>query len=223
VNLILNIDTAMETASICLADNGNPVAYASHTSKKDHASWLHVAIKTIMSAQKLQLNQLKAIAVSEGPGSYTGLRVGMATAKGLCYALNKPLITVPTLKIMAFAAKNEPTELLIPMIDARRMEVFTAIYTSGLTEICSATNMILDNNSFQNHLNQHTITFFGSGSNKFKALISHRNAFFGIIDSNATHMIELSKLKADENNFTDLAYSEPFYGKDFHSNVKHTL
>jgi len=223
VNLILNIDTALETASICLAQDGHPIAYSANHSQKDHAPWLHSAIKKLFVSQNILLAELSAIAVSEGPGSYTGLRVGMSTAKGLCYALNKPLITINTLKMMAYAAQNEGTEFLAPMIDARRMEVFTAIYSRSLTEIISPTNKILDSSTFMNIIDQHTVTFFGNGSEKFKALISHKNAIFKGIDTNATHMIELSKQKDLQKNYADLAYSEPYYGKEFHSTVKHTL
>jgi universal bacterial protein YeaZ len=223
VNLILNIDTALETASICLAENGKPIAYSSNHSQKDHAAWLHPAIKKLFTAQNTSIAEVSAISVSEGPGSYTGLRVGMSTAKGLCYALNKPLITISTLKMMAFAARNEQTELLAPMIDARRMEVFTAIYSRGLTEILPSSNIILDVNSFQDHINQHTITFFGTGSEKFKVLMSHKNAIFKAIETNATHMAELSYKKQMQEIYADLAYSEPNYGKEFHTTVKHTL
>jgi tRNA threonylcarbamoyladenosine biosynthesis protein TsaB len=223
VNLILNIDTALETASICLAENGNAIAYSANHAQKDHAAWLHPAIIKLFSAQNIPIADIAAIAVSEGPGSYTGLRVGMATAKGLCYALNKPLITISTLKMMAFAARNEQTELLAPMIDARRMEVFTAIYSRSLTEILPASNLILEFNSFEEFINQHTITFFGSGSEKFKALMSHKNAIFKAIETNATHMVELSYEKEKQKIYADLAYSEPYYGKEFHSTVKHTL
>ena len=223
MNLILNIDTALETASICLAENGKAIAYSSNHSQKDHASWLHPAIKKLFDAQQIPIAEVSSIAVSEGPGSYTGLRVGMSTAKGLCYALNKPLITVSTLKLMAFAAKNEATELLAPMIDARRMEVFTAIYSRGLTEILPPSNLILDVNSFHEFINQHSITFYGSGSEKFKMLMSHKNAIFKAIETNATHMAELSYEKQLKKIYADLAYSEPYYGKEFHSTVKHTL
>lgn len=223
MNLILNIDTALETASICLAESGKPIAYSANHSQKDHASWLHPAIKQLFAAQKINMKQVSAFAVSEGPGSYTGLRVGMSTAKGLCYALNKPLITISTLKMMAFAAKNEETELLAPMIDARRMEVFTALYSRGITEILPPSNIILDAFSFHDEINKQTITFFGSGSEKFKSFVSHKNAIFKGIETNATHMTDLSNEKDIHNIYADLAYSEPYYGKEFHSTVKHTL
>src|SRR6266513_982784 len=128
MSLLLNIDTAIETASICLSKDGNVLHLSINENQKDHAAWLTVAIQEMMQNSGYQLNQLNAIAVTIGPGSYTGLRVGLSTAKGLCYVLKIPLLTIGTLEMMAFAAKQNPVDLLCPMIDARRMEVFTAVY-----------------------------------------------------------------------------------------------
>src|SRR6478672_10593007 len=155
----------------------------------------------MMEEAGISLQELDAIAVSSGPGSYTGLRVSMATAKGLCYALQKPLITVSTLKMMAVAALDTITELLCPMIDARRMEVFTAVYDHSLSEILSPVNIILEKESFKNLLEKHSILFFGNGSDKFKALISHPNGSFKSLEATAQHM-------------TGLSYSQ-FKNKDF--------
>src|SRR6187401_260662 len=128
--LILNIDTAVDVASICLAKDGKVLSIAKNESQKDHASWLHVAIKEVFEENNLELRSVDAIAVTGGPGSYTGLRIGVATAKGICYALNKPLISVNTLE--SFAAgirkKNPDFDYYVPMLDARRMEVYCAIY-----------------------------------------------------------------------------------------------
>src|ERR1044071_1620569 len=135
--LILNIDTAMGTASIRLAQEGKTLALAENIAQKEHASWLHPAIEQMMGTAGYSLRELKAVAVTAGPGSYTGLRVGMAAAKGFCYALNIPLITEDTLRVMAFAAKEQLGEgdYLCPMIDARRMEVFTAVNRNDLTTV----------------------------------------------------------------------------------------
>src|ERR1051325_9884884 len=141
--LILNIDTAIETASICLSEDKNVLKFAINENQKDHAAWLSVAIKTLMKEAGIQLNQLNTIAVTIGPGSYTGLRVGLSAAKGLCYALNIPLITIGTLEMMAMAAKEEPVDLLCPMIDARRLEVFTAVYNKKMEEVRSPHSLIL--------------------------------------------------------------------------------
>jgi tRNA threonylcarbamoyladenosine biosynthesis protein TsaB len=217
VSLILNIDTAVQTASVCLSLDGECIGLKINPSQKDHAAWLHIAIEELLSDRKFTLSSLHAIAVSAGPGSYTGLRVGMATAKGLCYALNLPLITVSTLQMMAIAAQEEPTDLLCPMIDARRMEVFTAVYNKTLTEVVSPANIILTETFLNNLLEEHTITFFGNGSPKFAKLINNKKAIFKHIDATAEHIGKLSNVFYQQKIFADLAYSEPFYGKEFYS------
>ena len=178
---------------------------------------MHEAIAGLLKTAAIELNNIDAVAVSSGPGSYTGLRVGMATAKGFCYALNCPLITLNTLKIMAFAAKPGNAELLCPMIDARRMEVFTAVFNKELEEIVPAGNMILDEQSFAALLSGNKVRFFGNGSKKWKAISPHPNAIFSETEASALHMIELAENRWLEQDFASLAYAEPFYGKDFHS------
>src|SRR5687767_10460248 len=146
--LILNIDTAVDVASLCLAIDGKLLSIAKNESQKDHSLWLHIAIKEIFEKNNLELGSVDAIAVTGGPGSYTGLRIGMATAKGICFALNKPLISMNTLLVMANAAKNESADLLCPMIDARRMEVFTAIYTKELKTVKEPAAIQVNEKSF---------------------------------------------------------------------------
>lgn len=221
MSYILNIDTAVTTASVCLARDDQPLFVQENFFQKDHASWLHTAIKNLLAEAGVSIEQLSAIAISAGPGSYTGLRVGMSAAKGLCYALNKPLIAINTLQMMAAAARNGGKELLCPMIDARRMEVFTAVYDQSLTEILSPVNLIIDQHSFSDVLNQHSVIFFGNGSDKFKKISQNVNASFKNIEASAKHMTALSFSHFQKKNFSNLAYSEPFYGKDFHlSNIK---
>lgn len=217
MSYILNIDTAVNTASVCLADKDQPLVEKVNPFQKDHAAWLHIAIKEAAAEAGVSLQQVDAIAVSAGPGSYTGLRVGMAAAKGLCYALHKPLITIGTLKMMAVAAQSEGPELLCPMIDARRMEVFTAVYDQSLSEILSPINIIVDKNSFEAILRHNSVSFFGNGSEKFRGIASSPNAHFKKIEASARHMIPLSFSEFRQNRFADLAYAEPFYGKDFYS------
>src|SRR6188508_3675664 len=178
--LLLNIDTAVDIASICLAKDGQVLSIAKNVredavgeSQKDHASWLHIAIKEIFEKNDLELGAVDAIAVTGGPGSYTGLRIGMATAKGICYALNKPLISLNTLLVMANVAKEEKADLLCPMIDARRMEVFTALYTKELEIVKEPAAITLNENSFAEYLLNNSICFFGNGSNKFSAINKH--------------------------------------------------
>jgi tRNA threonylcarbamoyladenosine biosynthesis protein TsaB len=217
VSYILNIDTAVVSASLCLSKDDEVLKLKINPSQKDHASWIHVAIKEMMEDAGISLQELDAIAVSSGPGSYTGLRVSMATAKGLCYALQKPLITVGTLKMMAVAAMDTTTELLCPMIDARRMEVFTAVYDHSLSEILTPVNIILENDSFKELLQTNSILFFGNGSEKFKSLTRDPNAYFKNVEANAKHMTGLSFSQFQKHEFADLAYSEPYYGKAFYT------
>ncbi|MBA2501060.1 MAG: tRNA (adenosine(37)-N6)-threonylcarbamoyltransferase complex dimerization subunit type 1 TsaB, partial [Chitinophagaceae bacterium] len=170
---------------------------------------------------------LSAIAVSAGPGSYTGLRVGMATAKGLAYALGIPMISISTLEIMAIAAMSiwgnkEKTGklLLVPMIDARRMEVFTAVYDDTIKTILSPQAMIPDENSFNTWINDYKMLFFGNGHEKCKIFLHHPNACFDHINFGATDMVKLSFSKFQSGKFDDLAYAEPFYTKDFYTSAK---
>ena len=223
MSVILNIDTAVQTASVCLAGENDVLGLQINASQKDHAAWLHIAIRELLHESQTSFDQLSAIAVSSGPGSYTGLRVGMAAAKGLCYTLQLPLLAVNTLMLMANSARLHTDALLCPMIDARRMEVFTAIYGHELEELLPSTNMILDENSFAARLNEERILFFGNGSEKFQGIIRHTNAIFKTVNTTAVDMISLSLEKFNRKDFTDLAYSEPFYGKDFHSPVKQSL
>ena len=219
VALILNIDTAVQAASVCLADGEKVLATDNNPFEKDSAAWLHMAIQTILRKNDVKPAQLDAVAVSAGPGSYTGLRVGMAAAKGLCYALSLPLIAVSTLQMMAAAVTNPSTPLLCPMIDARRMEVFTALYDHSLIEIMPAANLILSEESFSSYLKKDAISFFGNGSKKAAALINHPAAIFVDIAATAYHMVNLSHNKFEANQFSDLAYSEPFYGKAFYLSI----
>jgi tRNA threonylcarbamoyladenosine biosynthesis protein TsaB len=215
--LLLNIDTAVQAPSVCLADNRNVLGEMINPSERESASWLHVAIQNLLQHNKLRLHELNAIAISAGPGSYTGLRVGMAAAKGLCYALKIPLITLNTLQLMAASAIPAVTELLCPMIDARRMEVFTGLYNGSLQEVLPSTNLVLEQDAFSSWLEKHRITFFGNGSEKAKTVITHPNAVFTSVTATAANMVSLSASKFERHEFSELAYTEPFYGKDFHS------
>lgn len=215
--LILNIDTALETASVCLSKDEQLLISKTNNNQKDHAAWLQVAIYDLMKESQYKLEDLDAIAVTIGPGSYTGLRVGLSSAKGLCYALKKPLITIGTLEMMANAAKDEDADLLCPMIDARRMEVFTAVYNKKLEEIVKPHALIPDSNSFSELLASNKIIFFGSGSEKIKILLFHDNAVFKTINYSAADMIVLSRKRFRDSNFADLAYAEPTYLKEFFS------
>lgn len=217
--LLLHIDTAVQSPSVCLSDDKKILGESINPSERESASWLHIAIQDLLGTNNLQVKQLDAIAISAGPGSYTGLRVGMAAAKGLCYAYKIPLISINTLQLMASSVTTPTTNLLCPMIDARRMEVFTALYDQSLEEAMKPTNLILDENSFADYLKENSITFFGNGSEKAKAMIHHTNALFASITTSASNMLLLALDKFDKKQFSDLAYTEPLYIKDFHSPI----
>jgi tRNA threonylcarbamoyladenosine biosynthesis protein TsaB len=220
MSLILNIDTATEKASVCLAKNGKQLSLMHNERQQDHASWLHTAIEEMFQQEKYEMKDLNAVAVSAGPGSYTGLRVGMAAAKGFCYALNIPLITENTLFIMAFAATQQSKNknvLYCPMIDARRMEVFSALYNDELKEIILPAAIILNEESFDDYLIDNSIIFFGSGSEKWRQITKHANAFFANIEVDASYLSILSYKKFAEKKFTDIIYCEPIYIKEFYT------
>jgi tRNA threonylcarbamoyladenosine biosynthesis protein TsaB len=184
---------------------------------------LQPAIKNILEKAQIFIHNIDAIAVTNGPGSYTGLRVGLSSAKGLCFALNKPLITLNTLNVMAFAAlqsveiENNETLLFCPMIDARRMEVFVALYNNNIQEILPVTAMILTENSFENELQHHPIVFSGSGAKKCKEIIKNSNAIFSSNQYTARDMVALSITKYVANDFANVAYTTPNYGKEFYT------
>lgn len=217
---ILNIDCAVSGASICLSKNGELLDVAENKNQKDQAAWLQPAIRDLLTSAGVTMQELKAIAVSNGPGSYTGLRIGLSTAKGLCFALALPLIAIGTLEMMAAGVTDSDTELICPMIDARRMEVFTAVYNKKMETILAPCAMILDEQSFAGILGQHTVLFFGNGSIKFQSLINNRHAIFKTVETTAIQLIKISHKRLLAGDFNDVAYTEPMYIKNFHSSVK---
>lgn len=224
MSLILHIDTAVEAASICLSQGDEILAEAHNPQSRESASWLQPAIKQLMAESGHSLQQLHAISVSAGPGSYTGLRVGMASAKGLCYALNIPLITIGTLEMMTAAALKVIADdlLFCPMIDARRMEVFTAMYNRNMECVLPPQNIILEEHSFSEWLRQSRICFFGNGSTKFKPLLNAGAASFATVHSGARDLVGLAKKQYQAGVFADIAYTEPFYVKAFYTTKNKT-
>ncbi len=212
---ILNIDTAVTTASVCIAENDQPLKTIVSRVQKESAAWLHPAIKQILEETGITMQQLDAIAVSCGPGSYTGLRVGMAATKGMAYALQKPMVLISTLQMMAMAATGKVEGLLCPMIDARRAEIFTAIYNQELNEVVAPCNLIVESNPFLSLLNEKVITFFGNGCGKLQPVLQHQNARFEKIEATAEHLCSLSFKAYAQKMFADIAYAEPVYGKVF--------
>jgi tRNA threonylcarbamoyladenosine biosynthesis protein TsaB len=217
MSLVLHIDTAVSTASVCISKDGVLLALAENKNQKDHAEWLHPAIGRLLKENGIGINDLNAVAVSNGPGSYTGLRVGLASAKGFCFALNIPLITISTLEVMTIAVLGYQSTLFCPMIDARRMEVFTALYDRDLNIILTPHAKVIDEKSFEKELDANQILFFGNGAEKCKTMINHSNALFAMVEHNASFMIEPAQRKMNAKDFADLAYAEPFYIKEFHT------
>lgn len=223
MSLILQIETSTTSCSVALAQNAKVLSHKSINQRNIHAEVITVFIDEIFAEKNLRFNELDAVAVSCGPGSYTGLRIGVSTAKGLCFSLDKPLIAVETLLSMAsgflsrFPNQTKEKFLLCPMIDARRMEVFTALFDQDLNRIQETSAAIITEESFGENLNQHKIIFFGDGAAKCKAVLgNHANAVF--IDTflnEATDMTLLAEAKFSQKQFEDVAYFEPFYLKDF--------
>jgi len=216
---ILSVESSTQTASIAVSDDGKLIWNKENRELFSHSSILGVYI--FEALRFIQTNQIRidAVAVSEGPGSYTGLRIGVSLAKGLCYGLDIPLIAIPTLKIMAtrFAPSNS---CLCPMIDARRMEVYSALYDGNLNELEPVRAIIIDKESFRDLMDQKEIIFFGSGAEKCKTVICSSNAVFvdGIYPSASNMNNEAEKAFARKE-FVDIAYFEPFYLKEFQATI----
>lgn len=217
---ILNIETATEVCSVSVAKDGEIIFDRVETKGPSHAVLLGVFVNEAIEELRLQGIQLDAVAVSCGPGSYTGLRIGVSEAKGLCYGLNIPLIALNTLKIMAHGVlKNNDVDkdtLLCPMIDARRMEVYDVLFNSNLKEVRPVSADIIDENSFTDILEENKIIFFGNGAAKCKDVLSNANAvFLDDIYPQASEMIDLAEEAFANEDFVDVAYFEPFYLKEF--------
>ena len=218
--LILNIDTALETAIISISKMGEVLEVVIGTEQKEHASLLHPAIKNMLTNHSLSIKDLDAVAVIAGPGSYTGLRVGIATAKGLAYALNIPLIAINTLELMvvnAVAILDQNIGIFCPMIDARRMEVFTGLYDRNAGILRDASAIILVNESFEEELKANRIVFFGNGSIKFQNIQNNPNAVFKRVSIIPNAMSLFSYKKYLKQIFTDVSDLQPLYIKEFNT------
>ena len=215
--LILAIETATKNCSVALLKNGIVIAEKERISDGyAHAEQLNLFIQDVLDSANITLNKVEAVALSMGPGSYTGLRIGTSTSKGLCYALGIPLIAISTLKAMAFAmAKIESSAIYCPMIDARRMEVFSALYDSNNKQVRGVQADVVDKNTYAEY-SANAIIFFGDGSLKCQQIINHKNAeFIQGIHPLAKNLGILAEAKFKNNDFEDVAYFEPYYLKDF--------
>lgn len=214
--IILNIETSTKNCSVSIAKNGEILALKEVIDMKySHAEKLHSFIVDVVSEARIKFEDLEAIAVSKGPGSYTGLRIGVSAAKGLSFAFDIPLISVNTLQSLASSIQVEGG-VIVPMLDARRMEVYAAVFNTDLQQIREVKAEIIDENSFEEYLKQDKVVFLGDGAHKCKETLTHPNSVF--IDDkfpSAKEMAVLSYHKYKKEELEDVAYFEPFYLKDF--------
>lgn len=220
MGLILNIETSTSVCSVNLAENGKKIIGKETKEKNAHSKVLTVFIEDILKEANLKIKNIDAVAISKGPGSYTGLRIGVSVSKGIAYGADKPLISVNTLQNMAWGAmqkiKADNDVLLSPMIDARRMEVYTQLFNNQLIPINKISAEIIDDHSFLKVPENNIIYFFGDGAAKCKEIITRQNAFFiNDLSPSADYMIQYSEQAFRDKKFEDVAYFEPFYLKNF--------
>lgn len=222
---ILHIETSAEACSVAVSQDGANIFQIEELSGHTHAQKLGGFVDQALSFTDNHGIPFDAVAVSSGPGSYTGLRIGVSMAKGVCYAQNLKLLAVPTLKLLCvpvLLSKDDLPEdaLLCPMVDARRMEVYCTLYDRALKEKMPVQPMIISEDSFADVLSEHPVYFLGDGADKCKKVISHPNAHFidGIIP-HAKNMCPLAEMAFLKEEFQDVAYFEPFYLKEFHATV----
>lgn len=217
--LILCLDTATDICSVALTRNGKLIAYKENSDGNSHARTLLPFVEEVLKEAQVTPQELSAVAISAGPGSYTGLRIGTSTAKGLCYALEIPLIAVPTLQIIAAgAAQNtsSPNAIFCPLLDARRMEVFTALYDNNLQQLKDVAAVIVDENTFAETLAQKNTVFCGNGAEKCRPLYENNpNAIFNLTPISARNMADIALKKFIDNQIENIAYFTPLYGKDY--------
>jgi tRNA threonylcarbamoyladenosine biosynthesis protein TsaB len=215
---LLAIETATEICSVALGQDGQCVALQENERENSHAEKIIAYIDKVLRDAKISIDAVDAVCISEGPGSYTGLRIGASSAKGLCYALNIPLIAVPTLQAMAYGAREQfPQEKqFCPMIDARRMEVYSTVYDNQLAVLDAVNNIIVDENFCAEFLNNNPVVFSGNAVPKVQAVLSgNARAIFATAKTSARYLLELGYKKYCKNDFANTAYFEPFYLKEF--------
>lgn len=221
MSCILNIETSTETCSVAVAQDGGIIFEKINNEPNSHTKYLAKFVEEALSFAESHAIPLDAVAVSSGPGSYTGLRIGVSTAKGICYGKNVPLIAIPTLKLLCVKPLlsddiEDENALLCPMIDARRMEGYTAIYDRALRDVREVKAEVIDANTYNEWLDKGLVYFFGNGAEKCKEIINHPNArFIDNVVPTAKSMLPLAELAIAKGQYEDVAYFEPFYLKDF--------
>lgn len=221
MSYILNIHTATEVAIVNLSKDAQTLCTKINTETKQHAAFLHAAIHDLLQQEGILIKRLDAIGITSGPGSYTGMRVGLAAAKGFCFALDIPLITLNTLEVMAGSAAGFVKDrdiLYCPMIDARRMEVYTAVYSYTMDEIESPAAKILSENSYVDYLKTPGIIFSGSGSKKFQSFAKLPASHFVDISISSEKLTEFSWNKFQTFDFENIINNQPLYIKEFYTN-----
>jgi tRNA threonylcarbamoyladenosine biosynthesis protein TsaB len=221
---IINIETSTKICGVSLTKNGELIDHKESNEGNSHAANLAPFIDELLKRNSIEYKELSAIAISKGPGSYTGLRIGTSTAKGLCYSLNIPLIAISTLRSMAAHAKNLYSKnfngIFRPMIDARRMEVYSQAFNANIEELTNVKAIVVEEESFKKELENSEIIFFGDGAEKCMEIINHRNAiFFDQAQASALGMVNLSFEAYKQQKFEDVAYFEPFYLKEFNAAI----
>lgn len=228
MSCILHIETSTEVCSVALSQDSSCIFTQESAGRYEHGESLGTYVDQALSYADSHAIPLDAVAVSCGPGSYTGLRIGVSMAKGLCYGLGVPLIAIPTLKLMGvplLLGDDLPEgALLCPMIDARRMEVYSAVYDRALKEVRSPAAVVVDSDSFARELEQGEVWFFGNGASKCREVITHRNAHFvDGVRPLAQWMFPLAEMAFARQEFADVAYFEPYYLKEFVASVPRRL
>lgn len=223
--LILSLETSTKVCSVCLSKDNTIIAKKELFEANSHATHLTIFIQELFNElEDISIQDIDAVAVSSGPGSYTGLRIGVSVAKGICYALSKPLIAITSLESLAQSVINHPelegkvdeNTLFCPMIDARRMEVYTVLFDASMKMKDKISAEIIEEDSYQDELKESTIVFLGDGAEKCKETIKSSNAIF--LDGQAPlarNMVNIAHAKFEQQDFVDVAYFEPFYLKDF--------
>jgi len=221
MSCILHIDTSTDACSVAVSQDGANIYHEEELEGPQHAQVIGGMVDEAISFTDSHAIPFDAVAISAGPGSYTGLRIGASIAKGICYGRNLKLISIPTLELLCVPVLLGHEELpdnalLCPMIDARRMEVYTALYTRALKPVVETEAKVIDADSFQEQIDKHPIYFFGNGSDKCRDIITHPNAHFvNGIKPLAKWMGPLAEKKHVRDEFEDVAYFEPFYLKEF--------
>ncbi len=215
--IILHLETATTNCSVSISrDDEIIVLKENNAASYSHSEQLHVFIKEALKEASLSFSDLDAVAISKGPGSYTGLRIGVSAAKGICFSLDIPLISIPTLQSMANQVDLKPGELVIPVLDARRMEVYSCVYDNNYQKIRETRAEVINEESFVEYLGENKVYVMGSGAEKCRGVLQHPNFIFNeSVVPSAKDMVSIAFEKYESKQFEDVAYFEPYYLKDF--------